>query len=165
MKAMAVADVSNAMFDASYAELFDELAGFCRALGAGADAEDIAQETLLVGRAHLGDLRDADRLRPWLRRIAVRAVMRTRRKPRTSEIEDGALLPTAADLGIDAAAAVARLPDRERLAVVLIYGLGYHQDEAAELLGISRGTVAASLWKARRRLARDLVDYRPEVQP
>jgi RNA polymerase sigma-70 factor, ECF subfamily len=164
MKAMAVADASRAMFDASYDELFGELAGFCRALGAGGDAEDIAQETLLVGRAELGGLRDPGRLRPWLRRIAVRAVMRGHRRRRTTQIEDGALVPTASDLGIDAAAAIGRLPERERLAVVLVYGMGYQQEEAADLLGIRRGTVAASLWKARRRLARDLIDYGPEVE-
>lgn len=165
MKAMAVAEASQATFDASYDALFNELAGFCRALGAGPDAEDIAQETLLVGRAELGGLRDPSRLRPWLRRIAVRAVMRTHRRPRTLEINDGALLPVRTDLEIDAAAAVARLPERERLAVVLVYGMGYHQEEAAELLGIRRGTIAAALWKARGRLARDLADYGPEVQP
>jgi RNA polymerase sigma-70 factor, ECF subfamily len=165
MKAMTVAEASLATFDASYDALFDELAGFCRALGAGADAEDIAQETLIVGRAELPDLRAPDRLRPWLRRIAVRAVMRQHRRKRTVDIGDGELVPVAPDLGIDAAAAVARLPERERLAVVLVYGMGYHQEEAAELLGIRRGTVAASLWKARRRLARDLMDYGPKEQP
>jgi DNA-directed RNA polymerase specialized sigma24 family protein len=87
--------------------------------------------------------------------------MRRRRRP--PAIAEGALVPLAPDLGLDAAAAVARLPERERLAVVLVYGMGYRQDEAAGVLGVTRGTVAASLWKARRRLARDLADYRREV--
>jgi RNA polymerase sigma-70 factor (ECF subfamily) len=165
MEAVALAEKTRSQFDASYDVLFGELAGFCRALGAGPDAEDIAQETLIVGRRHLADLREAGSLRPWLRRIAVRAVVRSRRRPRAQLIEDGALLPNAPDLGLDAAAAISRLPDRERMAVVLVYGMGFHQDEVAELLGVRRGTVAASLWKARRRLARDLADYGPEVEP
>ena len=164
MEAVALAEKTRTQFDASYDTLFGELAAFCRALGAGPDAEDIAQETLIVGRRHLSDLREAGSLLPWLRRIAVRAVIRSRRRPRALLIEDGALLPKAPDLGLDAAAAVARLPDRERIAVVLVYGMGYRQDEVAELLGVRRGTVAASLWKARRQLARDLVDYGPEVK-
>jgi RNA polymerase sigma factor (sigma-70 family) len=164
MEAVALADETRTNFDASYDALFGELAAFCRALGAGSEAEDIAQETLLAGRRQLAELRDPARLRAWLRRIALRSVMRAHRRPRVGQIEDRALLPVASDLGLDAGAAIARLPERERLAVVLVYGMGYRQEEAAELLGVRRGTVAASLWKARRQLARDLVDYRPEVR-
>lgn len=147
-------------FDAEYPLLFDDLARLCRALGAGAGAEDFAQEALLYGRSHLSELRDPKKLQPWLRRIAVRFVSKGRDE-RRRPLEAAALVfvPVDGDLGLDAAAAVMQLPSRERLAVSLVYGLGYQQDEAADVLGIARGTIAASLWKARRRLAVALADY------
>lgn len=164
MEALALPDEPRTAIDASYEALFTELARFCRTLGAGADAEDIAQETLLAGRSKLDGLHDPGSLRPWLRTIAIRMFLRMRRRRRPAPIADGALVPLGPDLGLDAAAAVGRLPERERLAVVLVYGMGYRQDEAAAVLGVTRGTIAASLWKARRRLARDLADYRREVE-
>ena len=63
------------------------------------------------------------------------------------------------------AAAIAGLPERERLAVTLVYGLGYRQDEAAELMGVASGTVYSSIWRARRKLARLLADDEPVSGP
>ncbi len=52
--------------------------------------------------------------------------------------------------------AVRALPDRARAAVVLRYFVGLTEVEVAERLGVSRGTVSASLHAARRRLASTL---------
>jgi DNA-directed RNA polymerase specialized sigma24 family protein len=164
MEAVATVDDLGGAVDAEYGALFVELTRFCRALGAGGSAEDIAQDVLLEGRTRIDQLRDPESLRPWLRRIAVRQVSRLRAKTQRSIERDLAFLPVDPDLGLDASAAVARLPQRERLAVVLVYGLGYGQEEAADMLGISRGGVAASLWQARRKLARDLAPYRRESE-
>ena len=78
----AISSTSEALgeFDAAYAKLFDELCVLCRALGAFDEADDVAQEALLYGRAHLGDLRDQRNLRPWLRRIAARGAAQARRR-------------------------------------------------------------------------------------
>jgi RNA polymerase sigma-70 factor (ECF subfamily) len=143
--------------DAAYPALFAELTALCRALGAWHEAEDVAQESLLYGRTHIQDLRDAEKLRPWLRRIAARGAAEARRHRDSTLDEDVAYLPVDRELSIDCSQAIARLPERQRLAVALVYGLGYEQEEAAVVLGISRGTVAASLWKARQRLAREIV--------
>ena len=142
--------------DAEYGALFTELTRFCQALGAGASAEDIAQDVLLAGRDHLDQLRGPASLRPWLRTMAVRQVSRLRAKAHGSISGELVFLPVDADLGLDASAAVARLPERERLAVVLVYGLGFGQLEAADMLGITRGGLATSMWQARQKLARDL---------
>jgi len=60
--------------------------------------------------------------------------------------------------------AIARLPERERVAVTLVFGLGYRQDEAAELMGVAAGTVYSSIWRARRKLARLLAIDESTVQ-
>jgi RNA polymerase sigma-70 factor (ECF subfamily) len=162
MEAVAGIDDVGGAVDAEYGALFTELTRFCQALGAGGSAEDIAQDVLLEGRDHLDQLRDPASLRPWLRTMAVRQVGRLRAKRHGSISGELAFLPVDADLGLDASAAVARLPERERIAVVLVYGLGFGQAEAADMLGITRGGLAASLWQARRKLARDLAPYRRE---
>jgi RNA polymerase sigma factor (sigma-70 family) len=144
-------------FDAAYARLFEELCLLSRALGAWDEAEDVAQEALLYGRAHIRELRDQRSLRPWLRRIAARGAAQTRRRRLPSlDGTEPSYVPVDPEARLDCSAAVARLPERERLAIALVYGLGYGQEEAAQVLGVARGTVAASLWKARKKLAREL---------
>ena len=161
---MALVGDLEVSFDAQYTALFTELTRLCRALGAADSSEDIAQETLIEGRGHLEQLRDADALRAWLRVMAVRRVTRQRARVRSTSDHEFSYVPVDSDLGLDASAAVTRLPQRERIAVVLVHGLGYRQEEAAEMLGITRGTIAASLWKARRKLARDLAPYRQRLE-
>jgi RNA polymerase sigma-70 factor (ECF subfamily) len=65
---------------------------------------------------------------------------------------------------VDVTRAIARLPERERVAVTLVFGLGYRQDEAAELMGVAAGTVYSSIWRARRKLARLLAIDESTVQ-
>jgi RNA polymerase sigma-70 factor (ECF subfamily) len=165
MEAVVSLDDLDGAVDAQYDSLFAELRRLCLALGAGGSAEDIAQDVLIEGRRKLDQLRDPDSLRPWLRTIAVRRVSRLRAKAWRSMADEPVFLPVDPDLGLDAAAAIANLPKRERIAVVLVYGLGFGQEEAAEMLGITRGGIASSLWQARRKLARDLAPYRREVGP
>ena len=146
-------------FDAQYRALFGDLTVLARALGAGPDAEDVAQEALIHARGHLDQLRDPDKLRAWTRRMAVRAAGRARRR-RAADLDGEHLerLPAVDLPNLDVAAAIAGLPERERVAVTLVYGLGFRQDEAAELMGIASGTVYSSVWRARRKLARLLAD-------
>ena len=163
MEALVAIDDMSGAVDAEYGALFTELTRFCQALGAGGSAEDVAQDVLLEGRADLDELRDPTSLRPWLRTMAVRKVGRLRAKAQGSIAGELAFLPVDVDLGLDASAAVARLPERERLAVVLVYGLGFGQMEAADMLGITRGGLAASLWQARRNSPETLAPDRRET--
>jgi len=146
-------------FDSQYGALFGDLSALARALGAGPDAEDVAQEALLEARSHLHQLRDPDKLRAWVRRIAVRGACRARRRHMADLAEEQIeRLPVTELPNLDVATAIAGLPERERVAVTLVYGLGYRQDEAADLMGIAPGTVYSSIWRARRKLARALAD-------
>jgi RNA polymerase sigma-70 factor (ECF subfamily) len=153
-------------FDSQYGALFADLAVLARALGAGPDAEDVAQEALLEARGHLHQLHDPDKLRAWVRRMAIRGACRARRR-RVSDLEAQHIerLPTANVPDVDVGAAIARLPERERVAVTLVFGLGYRQDEAAELMGVAAGTIYSSVWRARRKLARLLAADEPISEP
>lgn len=146
-------------FDSRYEELFGDLVALARSLGAGPDAEDVAQEALVHARGHLRELRDADKLRPWVRRIAIRGACRARRRHQADGCEvQPERLPATHVPDVDVAAAIAGLPERERVAVTLVFGLGYRQDEAADLMGVAAGTVYSSIWRARRKLARLLAE-------
>lgn len=152
-------------FDSKYAKLFADLTALCRALGAGSSAEDIAQEALLHARERQGQLRDESKLEPWLRRIAARRTFEHLRRQKRIAAEDPvtAFVPVDPSISIDVSAAITRLPERERIAVVLVYGLGYEQHEAAQVMDVTRGTVATLLHRARRHLAERLASYAQEA--
>ena len=145
--------------DAQYERHFADLVRLSRALGAGADAEDLAQEVLLYARSHLWQLRDPDRLTGWLRSIATRQTFRLMGKRRRDPLEWDVYAPADPDLRLDLADALRRLPARERAAVTLVYMLGYNENDTADALGIRRGTVAASLAHARTKMATWLIEY------
>ena len=151
-------------FDDEYTKHFADLTALCRALGAGSSAEDIAQEALLHARERSHQLRDETKVNAWLRRIAARRTFEYLRRQRRLEPEGPqvAFIPTDPSISIDVSAAITRLPQRERVAVVLVYGLGYEQDEAAAVMDVTRGTVATLLHRARRHLAEHLAGYAPK---
>lgn len=53
-------------------------------------------------------------------------------------------------------AALARLPERQRIVVVLIHAHGWSYEETAEVLGVSHGTVRNQLHRGMKRLRRFL---------
>jgi RNA polymerase sigma factor (sigma-70 family) len=148
--------------DARYEQHFLDLVRLARALGAGADSDDIAQEVLMYARAHVGEVRDPARLSGWLRTIAARRTARSRKsQSRFSKLpEDTLYAPSDPDRLIDITAALGKLPIRERQVLALTHGLGYTQEATAEILGIARGTVAATASHARSKLASALAEYR-----
>src|SRR5205085_2856734 len=102
----------------------------------------------------------------WLRRIATNACLDRLRRPR--HLSDDALPERAddapgADVLIDAErrraavqAAIQRLPDRQRAAIVLTYHEGVSNAEAAALLGIGVKALESLLVRARQALGQQL---------
>jgi RNA polymerase sigma factor (sigma-70 family) len=125
------------------------------------DAADVAQEVALDVLRSLDRLRDARAFDAWVRKIAVRHTMRALRKQRQRPVPatltaDNADVPEAAldrDLMIasrDAfAEALASLPPRQAIALVLRYVQGLTDREIAEALSCRRGTVNALLSRGR----------------
>lgn len=115
-------------------------------------AEDIAQEAFL---AALGALDRFDRSRPfgpWLRTIVARRAIDTlRARALRREVEEAALSGVAAvespaqGIGDEVLAAVAALPDEQRVPVVLRHLLDLTPGEIAGLLDLPRGTVNSRL--------------------
>ncbi|MCR4374361.1 MAG: sigma-70 family RNA polymerase sigma factor [Acidobacteria bacterium] len=135
-----------------------------------ADAEDVAQETLLRAYRALGQFRGQSAFRTWLYQIATN-VARThlaKRRDRHEVQEPEGAEGTTGDPGRERASgedveqrviahdqlrrALADLPGDWREAVVLrdIEGLDYK--EIAALLGIPMGTVESRIFRGRQRL-------------
>src|SRR5882757_9971801 len=135
-----------------------------------ADAEDVAQEALLRAYSKFDRLRDRNRFRAWLVRIAFRLALDRLRSGKRRELRDtlwsqperqppGA---TAEDLAASSEFqahldnALAELPEKLRLVLLLAAMEGHTIDEIASMLGISTGTVKSRIFYARRQLAEKL---------
>jgi RNA polymerase sigma-70 factor (ECF subfamily) len=145
-----------------------------RMLGAGADAEDVAQETFVAAFRALGRFKADCSFSTWLYRIAVNKCtdcLRARRPDSRSLAEtdeQGEPIYEPADedtphdeleraeLAWELDQAIQRLPPLYRESFVLkhIEGLGY--DEMSAILGVNRDTLKMRVYKARTLLCRSL---------
>lgn len=143
----------------NYALIFRVAFKWC---GAREDAEDIAQDVCVkLGRAIKGfDARSA--FSSWLYRITLNAVRdhqrgKQRETKRLDEFaRDAAHAETPrADQNLERHelwSTVRRLPDKQRDAVLLIYGEERSHGEAAEIMGCAEKTVSWHIHKAKKTL-------------
>lgn len=143
-----------------------------RMLGDAAEAEDVAQEAMLKA------WRQAPKWAPgkarfdtWLHRVALNLCydrLRRRReiptdtppdRPDEGPAPDRGLL--AAETGVRVAAALKRLPDRQREAIVLCHYQELSNIEAAVLMEISVEALESLLSRGRRALRQALSDMAP----
>ena len=133
-----------------------------RISGGHADSEDIAQETFLRLWVNPAQVREAKALKGWLLRVASNMVMdRYRRKPMVNlevaeDVVDLAPGPdgnrelSQVSRAVDAA--VAQLPDRQRMALALVHFEQMSNIAAAEVMELSVDALESLLARARRRL-------------
>jgi RNA polymerase sigma-70 factor (ECF subfamily) len=127
-----------------------------RLLGNRDEAEDAAQDTFVDVLQQLSSLRDPDRLKQWIARVAVHKVHRRFRRRKLLRAlglycaadHDIAVLAAAAHSTPEQAAELERLsqllgglPDDQRAPWVLRYVDGYKLDEVARLCACSLATV------------------------
>jgi RNA polymerase sigma-70 factor (ECF subfamily) len=148
-------------FEDRFAEARGRLTRVVASLVGPTDADDVVQDTYLIARRRIAQLRDRAALEAWLFRIAINTAYTRKRRARS----EAQALPRMAGIAIapggrDAALIelVERLPPAERALVVLHYGHGYHLHEVGELVGLTAGAVKAKLFRALRRLLRQLLE-------
>src|SRR5881275_2317235 len=138
-----------------------------------ADAEDVAQEALLRAYRRFDRLRDRNRFRAWLVRIAFRLALDRLRSGKRRELRDTLWSQpehqpptrTAEDLAASKELhahldnALAELPEKLRLFLLLAAMEGHTIEEIAGMLGISTGTVKSRIFYARKQLAEKLRCY------
>lgn len=141
-----------------------------RVLGDRRDAEEATQDTFVSAWRHLGSYRGDSRLSTWFHRICVNrclAIMR-RRRPLEASLAVVADWPSpAADPGHQAevrseldraAAALDRLPEPSRVALVLRDVADLSYEEVADVLDISLTAARSRIHRGRRILLADLDD-------
>jgi RNA polymerase sigma-70 factor (ECF subfamily) len=126
-------------------------------------AADVAQDTFVRAWRAADRITDEQGVRPWLYRIAVNTALNHLRKLRreTAAIAridtDQSLVDATdrSDITSVVSAAIDRLPDRLRVAVICRYFLDLSELQTARTLSVRPGTVKSRLHEARRLLAGD----------
>jgi RNA polymerase sigma-70 factor (ECF subfamily) len=139
-----------------------------------AEAEDVAQESLLRAYRNFHRLRDRSTFRSWLVRIAWRmAIDHRRSRKRRERREDEAAVYAIREMGSagwqDAEKLAASreferrlneeldsLPEKLRMVMIMAAIEGYDTREVAQLLQLPEGTVKSRLRLARKQLAEKL---------
>jgi RNA polymerase sigma-70 factor (ECF subfamily) len=135
------------------------------------DAADVVQEALVSAYRRADSYRGEASVRTWLHRILVNACidrLRQERRRDTVSLADveppERRLDVAADVvtRLTVEEALAALPPRQRVAVLLVDVQGWPIDEVAEILEIPVGTVKSRCARGRVRLALLLGHLREE---
>jgi len=132
-----------------------------------ADAEDIAQEALVKAFRNFADLRERHRFRAWLVRVSFRLALDRLRSSRRRGIREAEWIreqerarpvesETSREFQQHLERAMAQLPEKLRLVLLLSAMDGHSLDEVARLLAIPVGTVKSRLFFARKKLVEKL---------
>ncbi|HVS01371.1 MAG TPA: RNA polymerase sigma factor [Thermoanaerobaculia bacterium] len=156
---------------AAFGELFERTRGYVHAVALHvvrdeAGAADVTQDVYLKLLRRIGQFDGRSGFRTWLYRIVVSTALdQLRRRRRFLPLDDPRPEPWGAAGGPEAELlqrerqrrlrrAVASLPKRLRLPLVLRFVAELSYREIGEVLGLAPGTVASRLSRAQRRLAR-----------
>jgi DNA-directed RNA polymerase specialized sigma24 family protein len=155
VEASSVTDSTDARadFDARFALARERLLRITASLVGADEAEDVVQDTYLLGRGRFAQLRDGSAFEPWLTRIAVNLCFgRHRRRSRLRELLPAMLPRRAPGSDIGLREMVEALPPRERTVLILHYGHGYRLEEIATLLDLTHTNVRTIIARTRKRL-------------
>src|SRR5262245_33713896 len=139
-------------------------------LGSAHDAEDVTQEAFVKAYRALGRFRSGSPFRPWLLAIVGNEARNHRRaagrrahhQRRAGELEPVGVEPGAEDALLRGderrrlLAAVERLPEGERAAILARYFVGLTDAEAAAVLGVPRAALRVRAWRGLQKLRREL---------
>lgn len=155
-------------FEDIYNRYADRLHDFCIGMLRDRDAAaDCVQDTFCTAATILGDLREPDKLRPWLYSIArhqAYKILRSRRRERASdELPDAAsrdagpnTLATRLELSSLVSEAAGGLSERDRTVLDLAYRHGLNGPELATALGVSQTNANTMLNRMRDTVERSL---------
>jgi RNA polymerase sigma-70 factor (ECF subfamily) len=132
-----------------------------------ADAEDVAQEAFLKAYRNFPKLRNPERFRAWLVRITWRLALDRSRSAKRREVRETAWsieqskpsaeqLAASSELGDHLDKALAELPEKLRLVLILTAIEGHTLEDVAQLLGLPIGTAKSRMHLGRKQLAEKL---------
>jgi RNA polymerase sigma-70 factor (ECF subfamily) len=152
--------MDEAEFDEFYTSSFRRITGQLYAMiGDRDEAQDCVQEAFVRAWAHRGKLAKADHPEAWVRTTAYRlAVSRWRRKVISRRPADRAVAApvqteAADETRVALVAALGRLPEAQRQALVLHHLCDLPVHAVAREVGVPEGTIKARLSRGRAALA------------
>jgi RNA polymerase sigma-70 factor, ECF subfamily len=147
---------------AQIGELLPRLRRFARVITRNvADADDLVQVAVEKALARAAQWRPGSRLDSWMFGIMKNAwvdEIRARRRcervhaPEEAGAAVGDRSAAARDIALSVQAAMARLPEQQRMAIALVLVEGLAYKDAAEALGIPMGTLTSRLARGREAL-------------
>lgn len=153
---MAISQEDRDWFCDRLRENWESLYRLCRSItGSDADAQEAMAQAAYLSWARLGQLRQREKFRSWLLKIAANEARRLCRRGRTVSWEELETEPAAPaeEPGDDSLwQAVQSLPRDQREAVVLFYYEDLTTEEIARIVGVLPGTVRVRLSRAREQL-------------
>ena len=162
-----MATIDDQEFAAIYDRYYDRIRGFIQSrVRDGCQADDLTQDTFLKARRNIGGLKDVDRIKPWLFRIAYNTCQDHFRGPGS---RPGKLIPLEEEIGIAdphrpekwleqqqmgqcVQKHIQLLPDDYRTVLWLYDVLGFSHREIAGIIGIEAGNVKVRLHRARKKM-------------
>lgn len=146
-----------------------------RILRNATDAEDVVQDTLLKVWTQRGNWQPGKaRFSTWLYRVVTNRCLDICRKPRTTDIEDA---PEPMDEALDALSAIhagevnllleramGRLPNQQRIALILSYNDDLSNPEIAEIMQTTVMAVESLLKRGRQQLRTILLGVEAEIR-
>jgi RNA polymerase sigma-70 factor (ECF subfamily) len=137
-----------------------------RMLGNAAEAEDVAQEALMRVWTHAPRWRPLALFRTWLTRVVINLCLDRKRRAQWVDLETAGEItdpsPGASEKAETderermVAAAIDKLPPRQRNAIMLTYSEGMSNAEVAEILDTSVSAVETLLMRGKQNLRRAL---------
>ena len=166
-------DAIDAVLDRIYERNLDDVDHWVRRLvGPREDVEDLVHDVFLVAVRRRGSFRGEASVKTWLFRIAHHVVRGRRRRERVRRwlfarhaeelpAERGAIVTPLEEIEYRERtarlyAALDRMPDDYRTALILYEIEGLSGEHVAELLGVQLGTIWVRLHRGRARLLREL---------
>lgn len=135
-------------------------------------AADCVQDAFISAFRHADGFRGDAAVTTWLHRITVNSCLDRMRRERhvvrragdlgDLDLPDGRDTHSSTEVALDVRAALATLPEAQRLALVLVDMHGVSVAEAAAILGVAEGTIKSRCFRGRETLAALLRPRRPE---
>jgi RNA polymerase sigma-70 factor (ECF subfamily) len=145
-----------------------------RLLGSSADAEDVVQDTMLKVWTHRGRWEQGRaKFSTWLYRVVTNRCIDLHRRPRTDNVD---AVPEPMDTQPDAISsmhrdeitrmlesAIQKLPEQQRVAVILSYHENMSNGEIAEVMNTTVAAVESLLKRGRQQLRDMLRRHEPDI--
>lgn len=127
-------------------------------------ADDLSQQVFFKAWRTIRQLHDAERLAPWLKRMAINMWLQHKRRSdplrdADEHAENDSTQRPSASIALDLDRALSTLPEDVRLCIVLAYHERMTHAEIGEFTGLPLGTIKSHIRRGSKKLQEELAAY------